>query len=404
MAKQNRHGADALIERAGTVFANHFDRNAEFVSMAPGRVNLIGEHTDYNDGFVLPMAIERRTVIVASLNRSARMRIVAADLDEEMATFLIEGVSPGKTAWTNYIKGVIAQFHEAGQPVPGFDAVVVSDVPLGGGLSSSAALEVATASLIEQLLGIQVDPTRKALWCQAAEHAFAGMPCGIMDQFISVMGKHDHALLIDCRSHDTRLVRLDDPDVVVLIANSNVKHELTGSEYPTRRKQCEQAVEVLAKHFPDVKALRDATMTQLDQVRAEMDPVVYRRARHVIGENERTQLAADALDRRDYAEMGRLMVESHRFLRDDYEVSCPELDTLVELATAHDAVFGSRMTGGGFGGCTVSLVRADAVEAVNAHLSDGYRTAHGLTPTCFATKAADGAKASRLSAPRGSHP
>jgi galactokinase len=393
MNHQTDHGDAALVQRATELFATHFDRKPAVAATAPGRVNLIGEHTDYNDGFVLPMAIERRTAFVGAVNHSARCRVIAADLDQEQATFLIDELAPGKTAWANYIKGVVAQFLKHGQRVPGFDAVITSDVPLGGGLSSSAALEVATATAIEKFLGIELDPVRKALWCQQAEHTYAGMPCGIMDQFISVMGRKGHALLIDCRSQTTHPVPLDDPQVTVLIANTNVKHELTGSEYPTRRKQCETAAAALAEHFGDsIQALRDADMKQLDLIRTQLDSTVYRRARHVIGENDRTQLAARLFEGRQYQEAGRLMYESHRSLREDYDVSCPELDTLVELAGEVDGVFGSRMTGGGFGGCTVTLVRTLAVDPLVEHLVRGYSARHGIEPTCFASQPADGPK------------
>ncbi len=392
------HVEDALLGRAAAGFREHFDADPTVAAAAPGRVNLIGEHTDYNDGFVMPLAIERRTVMAAAPNHSPRCRLVALDKAGEQATFTLEGLSPGATAWANYPKGVIARFTANGHPVPGFDATITSDVPLGGGLSSSAALEVATATVLEQLLEIRIDPVHKALWCQKAEHDFAGMPCGIMDQFISVMGRRDHALLIDCRSHDTRLVRLDDPAIAVLITNSNVKHELTGSEYPTRRRQCEQAVAALRAQLPDagIAALRDADAGQLAAIREKVDDAIYRRARHVIGENERTVLAADALDRGQYDEVGRLMDESHRFLRDDYEVSCPELDVLVDLARQCEGVFGSRMTGAGFGGCTVTLVRADALQTVADHLRAGYRQATNIEATCFATRPADGARGLKI--------
>ncbi|MHB1155503.1 MAG: galactokinase [Phycisphaerales bacterium] len=376
-----------MLDHAAEVFQNHFQSDPTAMAIAPGRVNLIGEHTDYNDGFVMPLAIERRTVIVARPNHSPRCRIVAADLDEEMHTFRLDDIAPGKTRWANYVKGVFAQFHRNGHALPGIDAVITSNVPLGGGLSSSAALEVAVASLLEQLLEIKLDPTRKALWCQQAEHEFAGMPCGIMDQFISAMGVRDHALLIDCRSHQTRPVKLADPNITVLITHSNSKHELTGSEYPTRRKQCEAAAQQLG-----VKALRDADMLMLDAARSKLDDVTYRRARHVIGENQRTLLAADALDAGDYTQVGRLMLESHRFLRDDFEVSTPELDALVELAIQLPGVFGSRMTGGGFGGCTVTLVQTHAVPKLIDHLTAEYpQHSGGKAPTCFTTRPAQGA-------------
>jgi galactokinase len=391
------HDVSRLIDRARAVFERHFGGTPTVVGAAPGRVNLIGEHTDYNDGLVLPMAIERHTVLVGAVNHSARCRVIAADLDEQRAAFMIDDPAPGRTPWANYIKGVIAQFIRHGQRAPAFDAVIAGDLPLGGGLSSSAAMEVATATALEQFLGIEVDPVRKALWCQAAEREFAGVPCGIMDQFIAVMGRAQHALLIDCRNHAMQPVPLDDPAVTVLIANTNVRHELAGSAYAERRAQCEQAAEALAEHFgASIRTLRDATMQQLDLIRSQLDEAVYRRARHVIGEIERTRLAADHLDARDYDQVGRLMNESHRSLRDDFEVSCAELDTLVDLARQADGVFGCRMTGAGFGGCTVMLVRAEAVEALIDRLETEYTSRHGRAPTCFASRPADGARGGGL--------
>uniref|UniRef100_A0A8C7E7P5 Galactokinase n=1 Tax=Naja naja TaxID=35670 RepID=A0A8C7E7P5_NAJNA len=326
---------------------------------APGRVNLIGEHTDYNQGFVLPMAIQMRTVVVGSPREDGIISITTtAEEAEEPKTVQLsvprEGVSlkPGEPCWANYVKGLSTG------PLPGFDVVIESNVPIGGGLSSSASLEVAMYTFLQQL-----SPVTKALVCQKAEHTFAMMPCGIMDQFISAMGKEGHALLIDCRSLETRLVPLTDPDLVVLITNSNVRHTLTGSEYPTRRRQCEEAAKLLGK-----ASLREASMSDLEESRSLLNKEMYRRARHVIGEIERTSRAAEALEAKDYKRFGELMVESHNSLRDDYEVSCPELDELVAAAMEVPGVYGSRMTGGGFGGCTVTLLESGAAEKVLKHI------------------------------------
>jgi galactokinase len=264
-----------------------------------------------------------------------------------------------------------------------------SSVPLGGGLSSSASLEVATATLLEAVTGKTLDPVEKALLCQKAEHDYAGMPCGIMDQFISALGKQDHVLLLDCRSREPKLVPFTDPSVAVLIVNTNVKHELTGSEYPTRRKQCETAAKVLG-----VPSLRDATPALLEQHRARLDDVVYRRARHVIGEIARTPAAAAAIARGDWATAGEAMYASHYSLKDDYEVSCAELDAVVELAKgigAKGGVIGCRMTGGGFGGCAVALVKTSAVDAVMQAIGAGYQQQTGITPTMFVSRPGQGA-------------
>ncbi|XP_040437397.1 galactokinase [Falco naumanni] len=360
---------------------------AVLAAWAPGRVNLIGEHTDYNGGFVLPMALPLGTVLVGSPTQDGTISILttSAEADEPHRVQFPtprsgSPLSPGQPRWANYIKGVIQ--HYRGGPVPGFSAVIASDIPLGGGLSSSAALEVATYTFLQQLCPDDGDLVAKALACQKAEHTFAGMPCGIMDQFVSVMGKEGHALLIDCRSLETTLVPLTDVSLAVLITNSNVRHTLTGSEYPTRRRQCEEAAAALGK-----ASLRDATMAELEAARSRLGEEVYRRARHVIGEIARTVQAAQALQDRDYRMFGRLMVESHNSLRDDYEVSCPELDELVAAALEVDGVYGSRMTGGGFGGCTVTLLEAGAAERAQHHIQERFSG----TATFYLTKPSGGA-------------
>ncbi|NXI05076.1 GALK1 Galactokinase, partial [Pachycephala philippinensis] len=336
-----------------------------------------------------PQALQLGTVLVGSPTQDGTISIVttSAEADEpHRVQFPAPGpgssLSPGLPRWANYVKGVV-QLYRAG-PVPGFSAVIASDIPLGGGLSSSAALEVATYTFLQQLCPDDGDLVAKALACQKAEHTFAGMPCGIMDQFISVMGREGHALLIDCRSLETVLVPLSDAGLAVLITNSNVRHTLTGSEYPTRRRQCEQAAAALGK-----ASLRDATLAELEEARSRLGDEVFRRARHVIGETARTAQAAQALQRRDYSTFGRLMVESHNSLRDDYEVSCPELDELVAAALEVDGVYGSRMTGGGFGGCTVTLLEAGAADRAQQHIQEKYRG----TATFYLTKPSGGAKA-----------
>ncbi len=384
----------AQLARLTDAFTAAYGRPPTHAAVAPGRVNLIGEHTDYNDGFVLPMAIQRQTVIVAARSDRPAARVRSTGAEGE-AEFALDGqMAPGEPAWANYVKGAVHGCLQRGLDPGAFDAVLDSTVPAGGGLSSSASIEVATATLIEALSDQRLDPVDKALLAQKAEHDFAGVPCGIMDQFISAMGREGSALLIDCRSHQTRPVPLSDESIVVLIANSNCKHELTGGEYAERRAQCEAAAERLG-----VSVLRDATMPQLDAVKDRLDDMSYRRARHVISENQRTLDAADAMAAGDWATVGSLMFASHDSLRDDFEVSTPELDQLVELAATRcpdGGVIGSRMTGGGFGGCTVSLVRADAADEVAAALGAGYAKAVGIQPTIFATRPAAGARALTL--------
>jgi galactokinase len=363
-----------------------------WIAAAPGRVNVIGEHTDYNDGFVLPMAIERYTVIAAAPPRNGakqiRLRSTAGDV--AVGLDLTQPVNPApKGAWSNYPVGVIAGFLARGATLSAFDTLIHSTVPLGGGLSSSAALEVATATLLETITGQKLAPAEKALLCQKAEHDYAGMPCGIMDQFISVMGKANHLLLLDCRSQKTELVPMKDASMALLIINTNVKHELTGGEYAKRRAQCEQAAKALG-----VPSLRDATAEKLEQARGSMDATAYRRARHVISEIERTLHAAEGVRASNWPTVGQLMYASHTSLRDDYEVSCPELDAVVEIAQAigpKGGVIGCRMTGGGFGGCAVALVRSDKVPAISERVAAEYEQRTKIKPTLFVSRPAAGA-------------
>ena len=381
-----------LTDHVTQQFIKAHGRPPRWIVAAPGRVNLIGEHTDYNDGFVLPMAIERYTVIAADrpVQDPKQIRLRSTCEDQPVTIDPVLPLKPfPKGVWANYPAGVIAGFLARGLNPGGFDALIHSTVPLGGGLSSSAALEVAMATLLEAITGRKLDPVEKALLCQKAEHDYAGMPCGIMDQFISVLGRENHLLLLDCRSRKPDLVPMSDPSVTVLVINSNVKHELTGSEYPTRRKQCETAAKILG-----VPSLRDATADLLELARSRMDEVVFRRACHVISEIERTVHAAEGVRAGNWPAVGQLMYASHRSMRDDYEISCPELDALVEIAEAigiPGGVFGCRMTGGGFGGCAVAMVKTDAVAAISKKIAADYKKKTGIEATIFVSRPAAGA-------------
>ena len=359
---------------------------------APGRVNLIGEHTDYNDGFVCPMAIDKSTLILCSPRRDGvvRMHSVYA---KETVEFSIAGVVPKEGAsWALYPKGAAEAMRQRAGITKGMDALVMSDVPLGGGLSSSASFEVATALALLTLNEKQMKAEEIALACQWAEHHYPGMPCGIMDQLISTMGKKGHALLVDCRSLGTRQVPLDDPNLRVVISNSNVKHALVGGEYAARRKQCEEAVAFLKKSHPEIGSLRDVTMEMLAGAKGKMDALTYRRAQHVVTEIARTTAFAEALGERDYARCGKLMVESNLSLKADYEVSCAELVCLVDIARGVRGVFGARMTGGGFGGCIVALTTAEAVGPLTKAIDEEYpKRAGGKKATTFATVPSEGA-------------
>ncbi len=373
-----------------TKFAEIYGEQPRWIAAAPGRVNVIGEHTDYNDGFVLPMAIERYTVVAAAPAPGGKIKLSSTADASPAEIDLAKPLAPlPRGAWANYPMGVVAGFLRRGAQLQGLNVLIHSTVPVGGGLSSSAALEVSTATLLEAVTGQRLEPVEKALLCQKAEHEFAGMPCGIMDQFISVMGKENHLLLLDCRSREPKLVPMTDPSVALLIANTNVKHELTGGEYAKRRAQCEQAAKTLG-----VASLRDASPEMLEKARSRMEDVVFRRARHVISEIERTVHAAEGVAASNWQTLGQLMYASHSSLRDDYEVSCSELDAMVTAAQdigSKGGVFGCRMTGGGFGGCTVALVRASAVESVTSRLAEDYEKRTKLKPTIFVSRPAAGA-------------
>jgi galactokinase len=386
---------DGLVKRAADRFKERYGRETEWIVAAPGRVNIIGEHIDYNDGFVLPMAIDRYCVFAAAANGSSDAKVFSAATDDE-TTIPLWSSSAARSGevrkhghWSNYVAGVISGCSARGMRPAGFDAVVESEVPVGGGLSSSAAIEVATATLIEAMTGVSLDPIEKALLCQKAEHEYAGVPCGIMDQFASVMCRPDHLMLLDCRSQQIEHIPLSDPNITVLIVNTNVKHELSGGEYAERRSQCESAARKLG-----VASLRDASLERLESKRSELSDVEYRRARHAIGEIARTVEAAAAIRAEKWPKVGELMYASHNSLRDDYEVSCAELDLLVELARQigpAGGVIGSRMTGGGFGGCTVSLVEAAKVDEVARRLSQSYRVKTGIEPSILMSRPARGA-------------
>jgi len=379
-----------LASQVAAEFQKHYGRPARWIVAAPGRVNVIGEHTDYNDGFVLPMAIEKYAIMAADPAKE-RGRISVYDAQfKETATVDISGpVTKGQPKWSNYIRGVIAGFQNRGAKIPALDVVFLSTVPLGGGLSSSAALEVCTATLLETALGKPIDPIEKALLAQTAEHEFAGVPCGIMDQFISALGREGNLLLLDCRTRKTELVPMSDPAVSLLVINTNVKHELGSGEYAKRRAECEAAAKALG-----VASLRDATGEQLDAAKKRMSDVVFRRARHVIGEIERTTHAAEGIRASNWPTVGQLMYASHDSLRDDYEVSCEELDIIVEIASGiglKGGVYGCRMTGGGFGGCAVALIQTDKVAAITEKIAKDYRAKATIEASIFSSRPAAGA-------------
>ncbi|CAM2763708.1 galactokinase [Vibrio mytili] len=377
-----------LIQNVKTSFNTVLGYAPTHIIQAPGRVNLIGEHTDYNDGFVLPCAINYQTVVAAAKRDDNIVRVVSVDYQDAEDEFDItqEITFQQDKMWANYIRGVVKCLLARGYQLSGADISVSGNVPQGAGLSSSAALEVVIGQTFKVLFNLEISQAEIALNGQQAENEFVGCNCGIMDQMISAQGQENHAMLLDCRSLETQAVSMPE-DMAVVIINSNKKRGLVDSEYNTRREQCEEAA-----RFFGVKALRDVTIEQFNQKAADMDEMVAKRARHVITENDRTVKAAEALRSHDMKRMGELMAESHASMRDDFEITVKEIDTLVDMVK--DVIGeqgGVRMTGGGFGGCIVALVPPVLVEQVKAAVETNYQAATGLKESIYVCQAKEGA-------------
>jgi galactokinase len=363
-------------------------RQSCMIFRAPGRVNLIGEHTDYNQGFVMPVAIELSCWVAISATADRIIEVHSANLHEGRVFDLDEPRRLGD--WSDYVQGVALILERSGYHLPGAKMLVWSDVPMGSGLSSSAALEIATGMALLNTQPAPCDPVQLALACQRAENEYVGARCGIMDQFIASHGRTGHAVMLDCRSLQHRFLPVP-PSACLVICNSMVKHQIAAGEYNQRRAQCEEAVHALSTVIPGLSALRDLSLIDLERFRHLLSPTVYRRCRHVITENQRVGEAAAALEQYDLARLGELMAASHRSLRDDYEVSCPELDLLVETAAQTAGVHGARMTGGGFGGCTVNVVSSEAVAGFAEKIALTYRKQTGVTPEIYVSTASAGA-------------
>ncbi len=376
------------IESFQQEFQKIYGRRPE-VYRAPGRVNLIGEHTDYNDGFVMPAAINFFTWLAISQRSDATINIRSCAFSEPV-TIVLNGDLRPRHAWSDYVVGIIDQIRQSGKQIAGADILIQSEVPMGSGLSSSAAIEVAAGFSLLSTNQYAVDRTELALLCQRAENLFVGMRCGIMDQFISCNGTIDHALMLDCRSLDFRLLPLS-PASRMVICNTMVKHEHASGEYNKRRDECETGVLILREFIPDIRALRDVSTRELEQYGEKLPGTIHRRCRHVVTENDRVQRAAKALEQHDMKQFGTLMAQSHVSLRDDYEVSSRELDLMVEIANRQPGIFGARMTGGGFGGCTINLVEASHAESFRDNVAKEYKRATGLSPEIYISTAADGA-------------
>ena len=383
--EQRSINVDSLLPH----YERYFGHSPTVIAAAPGRVNLIGEHTDYNNGFVLPMALEMINAVSVAPSPTGKHRWVGALGDSIIELSPEEASQTGDPFWSNYVRGVVCMLERRGVKVPAVDMLVDSNVPRGGGLSSSAAFEVSVCTALAALCGVDVSPTERALIGQQTEHEFVNVPCGIMDQFISANGKKDHALMLDCKDLSYQYIPMTDPDVSVLVIDSAVKHSLADGGYAARRRNCEEACAVLG-----VESLREVSLNMLEANKTKLGDLCYRRARHVVGENLRVANFAKALEEGDWEAAGIAMRGSHASLRDDFEVSCAEVDTLVGLSytiPSAESVYGARMTGGGFGGCIVALVKSDAVERVAHEMLEGYREALGIETTYIVTRPGQGA-------------
>lgn len=382
-------------EELHSIHVGRFKAEPEIFA-APGRVNIIGEHTDYAEGFVMPAAIDFATLAGISPRSDEKVVIYSENYAEERVFDAAHLPEIASKHWSDYPLGVLAILAGEGHKIPGFSLTLWGDVPLGSGLSSSAALEVVTALAVLSLLKASYPGPVLARLCQRSENEFVGSSCGIMDQFISANGAKDHSLLLDCRDLSFKLVPIP-PDVALVIANTMVKHAVTGGEYTSRRAQVEAACAVIAKHRPEVRFLRDATLDDLKRWGGEMTPEALKRAHHVIGENLRTVAAAEALSRNDMKEVGRLMAEAHRSYSKEFEGSCEEADAMVELAQDLPGLIGARLTGGGFGGCTINLVEAKHAPAFAKALAKRYKDRFGIDSQIHICHASGGARALELS-------
>lgn len=369
--------APSLALQVREKFQTIFSHSKPLVVRSPGRVNLIGEHTDYNNGFVLPAAINKAIYMAVTRRNDDELHIVSLDLDRSYRAHITK-IEPSSLHWPDYILGVIQQLQALGHAIGGFNCVFGGDIPLGAGMSSSAALECATAFALNELFGLQLDPLTMVKLSQKAENVFVGVQCGIMDQFASMFGRKNHVIRLDCQSLDYKYVPFNTDGIRIVLMDTNVKHSLASTEYNTRRKQCEAGVRLVRAHHPGVQSLRDVSLEMLKEFVAPVDALVNQRCEYVVEENARLLAATDDLQKGDIAAFGRKMFASHEGLSRKYEVSCPELDFLVEQVKDHPGVIGARMMGGGFGGCTINLVKEEAIDELIARTAPLYQEAMNL--------------------------
>ncbi len=363
--------------------------NTPILISAPGRINLIGEHTDYNDGFVLPAAIDKKVTFAIASNNSRKFRFYASDIDQHYETKNVQP-APYEFQWTNYLLGVLAQFENEGVELSGVDCVFESDIPIGAGLSSSAALECGFAYGLNKLLNAGFSDYQLVQMAQKAEHEYAGVMCGIMDQYASIFGKKDHVFQLDCRTHEHSYFRFEMKDYIIALVDTKVKHELASSKYNQRRKECETGVRFFKKINPGIQALRDVNLDMLEQYKNDLDPIIYKRCNYVVSENHRVIDACEAIEQHDFHRFGELMCQSHDGLKNQYKVSCKELDILVELTKSLDYVHGARMMGGGFGGCTINLIDRNEATTFQQEINDEYFKKTGIEPDFYFVNPDDG--------------
>ena len=374
-----------------SVFIEHFGYTPEMMAKSPGRINLIGEHTDYNLGFVLPAAIDLCAYVAVAKRDDSIIRLFAKDLDEKYEIAL-DSLVPVENHWSAYVLGVVDQLLKSGKSLTGFDLVLTCDVPIGAGMSSSAAVECSTAFALNELFGLNLDRIDIVRLAQKAENEFVGVKCGIMDMFASVMGKDAQAIQLDCRDLSYQYFPLNLEDYKIVLFDTGVKHSLAGGEYNLRRQQCEQGVAELQQRFPDVQSLRDVQMSMLDdEFKTSVTDIVYMRCQYVVEENMRLEQGCALLIQNNLKGFGDKMYGSHKGLSELYEVSCKELDFLVSLAKGEESIAGSRMMGGGFGGCTINLVKADAVQDLYGRFSQAYQSAMGKELKMYVTVPSTGA-------------
>ncbi len=380
-----------MMQNITKIFKQKFQKDP-LLFRAPGRINLIGEHTDYNEGFVLPAAVSHSIYFAIAPNNSSQVNVYSVDFDELFQFDLSELDSLKTESWRSYVFGVIAELSGMGEEVSGFDLVFQGDVPQGAGMSSSAALECGTCTALNELFELDLEPVEIAQISQKAEHNYAGVMCGIMDQFASVMGKQKHALLLDCRSLEYRLFPLEIDGYNFLLLNSNVSHSLVDSEYNVRRKQCEEGVRLIQEKFPEVKSLRDVDMTILSDMESDLDEVVFRRCKYVVEENERVQEFASAISSGELEKAGEILKRAQLAMATEYEITCPEIDFMADFANNHEAILGARMMGGGFGGCTINLIKAGEEAEFIEEISEAYKKEYNLDITPIEIEIANGAE------------